>query len=463
MSLFAASSDERITDPRQLAAYFAKGEKPKTAWRIGTEHEKFPYYLDTLRPVPYEGKGGLAELLTAFQDYGWKPIEDKGAIIGLTRGSASITLEPGGQFELSGAPLGNLHETSAEINDHIQEACDVAGRFNIGFLGMGFHPTARRDDLPWVPKSRYELMRRYMPQRGQMGHDMMLRTCTVQVNLDYADEADMVQKFRLSLALQPLATALFACSPFQEGKPSGYNSSRMNVWTDTDPDRCGAIPFVLEDGFGYERYAQYALDVPMYFVYRDGTYIDCLGQSFRDFLQGRLPALPGEVPTVSDWTNHLSTLFPDVRLKTYLEMRGADMGSVEMAMALPAFWVGLLYDQGAMDSAWEAVKGWSAEDRRQLHADVPRLGLQVSVAGRTLQDLGADILTIARNGLRRRAQRLYEGVDESRYLDPLFEIIDCGQNRSDFLMMQQQHFSDFDWQKLFAMGRLLPQKKANSL
>src|SRR5271170_3704905 len=286
-----------ITDKRQLVEYHEAGNKPPSAWRVGTEHEKFVFRRGDLSRVPYAGPDGIGALLQGMTRFGWKPVIEKGNIIALSNDArCSISLEPGGQFELSGAPLATLHQTCAEVHEHLRQVREVGGELEVGMLGLGFDPTSRREDVPWMPKGRYAIMRRYMPLRGKLGLDMMLRTCTVQVNLDFASEADMVRKYRTSLALQPIATALFANSPLTEGKPNGFVSYRSHIWTDTDPDRCGTIPFVFEPGMGFERYVDYMLDVPMYFVYRDGRYIDASGQSFRDFLKGRLPALPGEIP-----------------------------------------------------------------------------------------------------------------------------------------------------------------------
>src|SRR5690606_16169634 len=311
--------------------------KPRERWRIGTEHEKFVFRRRDLRRADYES--GIRPLLEGLTRFGWTPVLENGNPIALCQGEASISLEPGGQLELSGAPLETIHQTCAEVGQHLKQVREVTEELGLGMLGMGFDPKWRRDDVPWMPKGRYRIMREYMPKRGKLGLDMMLRTCTVQVNLDFSDEADMVRKFRASLALQPIATALFAASPFVEGKPTSFQSWRSHVWTDTDPDRCGMLPFVFEEGFGFERYVDWMLDVPMYFVYRDGRYIDASGQSFRDFMEGRLPALPGERPQMGDWTDHLTTAFPEVRLKRYLEMRGADGGPWDRLCALPAFWV----------------------------------------------------------------------------------------------------------------------------
>jgi glutamate--cysteine ligase len=419
-----------ITDRRQLVAWFESGCKPREQWRIGTEHEKFAFRLNDHHRIPYEGPSGVRALLTGMTRFGWQPVEENGNPIALTReDGCNITLEPGGQFELSGRPLNTIHQTCQEVHEHLDQVKEVGQELGIGMIGLGFDPRWRRDEVPWMPKGRYKIMRDYMPKKGKLGLDMMLRTCTVQTNLDFASEFDMIAKFRVSMALQPVATALWANSPFVEGKPSGYVSFRSNVWTDTDPDRCGTLPFVFEQGFGFERYADYMLDVPMYFVYRDGQYVDASGQSFREFLKGRLPALPGELPTINDWSDHVTTAFPEVRLKKYLEMRGADGGPWRRLCALPALWVGLLYDQTALDQAAQLIKDWTNEDRAYLLREVPRLGLKTPFkkAGGdgTMRELALNVLDIARAGLRRRAKPML-CPDESCFLDTLFEIADSG-------------------------------------
>ncbi len=411
----------------QLIASFAKGEKPPERWRIGTEHEKFVYALNDHRAPSYDEVGGIRDLLMALTEFGWTPVLESGKVIALNGSDGSVSLEPAGQFELSGAPLENLHQTCAETGRHLEQVLKIGERFGIGFLGMGMWPDKTRAELPTMPKGRYAIMLRHMPRVGSMGLDMMLRTCTIQVNLDYQSEADMVKKFRVGLALQPLATALFANSPFTEGKPNGMLSYRSHIWSDTDPARTGMLPFVFEDGFGYERYADYALDVPMYFVYRDGKYIDAAGFSFRDFLKGELSALPGELPTTDDWNDHLSTAFPEVRLKSFLEMRGADGGPWNRICALPAFWVGLLYDQGALDAAWDLVKGWSMEERELLRSSVPKLALDAPLpGGGTLRDIAGQVLDISHAGLAARARLDAGGSNETGFLDPLREIVRTG-------------------------------------
>ncbi len=422
-----------VNDKRELVAYLERGAKPREHWRIGTEHEKFGYSLDDLRPLPYEGPAGIRAMLEGLGRFSWRPVLEEGKVISLEMDGQAITLEPGGQLELSGAPLATLHETCDEVNTHLDQVKTVAGELGVAFLGLGFQPKWPRTEIPVMPKERYGIMRRYMPTRGTLGLDMMLRTCTVQVNLDVASEADMVKKFRVALALQPVATALFANSPFTEGKPNGFLSYRSHIWTDTDPDRCGILSFVFEDGMGFERYADHVLDVPMYFVYRQG-YVDAAGQSFRDFLDGKLAALPGERPTLKDWEDHLTTLFPEVRLKQFLEMRGADGGPWRRLCALPALWVGLLYDDGALDAAWDLVKDWSAELRAEMRAEVPKRALRTPVRGRPLVELAAQVLAIAAAGLKARARPDAFGEDEAHFLDALRNIVDSGKTPAEELL-----------------------------
>ena len=437
-----APADPPIEHRDDLVAVFAAGQKPESAWRIGTEHEKFVYRRADHGAPSYEEPGGIGDLLNAMTRFGWRPVEEGGKVIALTGPDGAISLEPAGQLELSGAPLESLHDTCREAGRHLAQVKEIGDELGLGFLGLGMWPDKKRADLPVMPKGRYKIMLNYMPKVGSLGLDMMLRTCTIQVNLDYASEADMVAKFRLGLALQPLATALFANSPFTEGKPNGFRSFRSHIWSDTDPDRTGMLPFVFEDGFGYDRYIDYALDVPMYFVYRDGRYIDVAGRSFRDFLKGRLPELPGERPRRADFTDHLSTIFPEVRLKSYLEMRGADGGRWGRICALPAFWVGLLYDRSALDAAWDEVRHWSLEERQKLRDAVPRDGLAARTpAGESLRDLGRRILSICEAGLTARGRLNASGDNESGFLEPLREVLASGETPADRLLSRYRR----DW------------------
>ena len=426
-----------ISGKRQLVEYFAEGSKPASRWRIGTEHEKFPFLTDTLRPVPYEGPRSIKALLEGLRDrFGWTGVYEGDHIIALTdpNGLGSISLEPGGQFELSGAPLETVHGTCEEVNDHLKQVREIGDRLGIGFLGLGASPVWTRAETPVMPKGRYQIMAAYMDRVGSLGRDMMFRTCTVQVNLDFGSEADMVKKLRVSLALQPVATALFANSPFLEGKPNGFKSFRSEVWRDTDNARAGMLPFVFEDGMGFERYTEYALDVPMYFVYRDGVYHNVAGESFRAFLEGKLPQLPGWRPTMKDWADHLTTIFPEVRLKQYLEMRGADSGPWRRLCALPAFWVGLFYDAASLDAAWDLVKPWAAAERQALRDAVPKQGLAAIIRGRTVRDIARDVLKLSRGGLEKRDCTGCKGRTEAGFLDVLDEIAESGRTPAEDLL-----------------------------
>lgn len=417
-----------------LVRYIEAGSKPPAQWRIGTEHEKFGFHLDDFSPLPYGGPRGIQAMLEGLRRFGWSPVREGETIIGLTQAGASVSLEPGGQFELSGAPVETIHETCREVHAHLDQVAAVARDKEIGFLGLGFAPTWRLDEVPVMPKGRYAIMRRYMPTRGKHGLDMMFRTCTVQVNLDFQSEADMVRKMRVALALQPVATALFANSPFTEGKPNGYQSFRSQIWLDTDPDRTGMLPFAFEPGFGFERYVDYALDVPMYFVYRNGRYIDVAGYPFRAFLEGRIPALEGERATLSDFADHLTTIFPEVRLKRFMEMRGADGGPWRRLCALPALWVGLLYDGGALSEAEALVAGWTQAEREALRRAVPVQGLRTPFRGRTVGAIARDMVAIALRGLKTRARAGNLDADETLYLDELSEIVESGRSPADRLL-----------------------------
>jgi len=417
-----------------LTQLFAKGVKPKSQFSIGAEHEKIVFQRPSHAAVPYDGPSGIEALLKGLMRFGWDPVEEDGKIIALSRDGASVSLEPAGQFELSGAALPDVHAVHAETLQHLEEAKAVGAELGLGFSAIGFTPTWRRDDVHVMPKGRYNIMRRYMPLKGKLGLDMMLRTCTVQSNLDFSSEADMVAKFRMSLALQPITTALMANSPFVEGKPTGLLSNRANVWTDTDPDRTGMLDFVFEDGFSFQRYAEYALDVPMYFVKRGHHYIDVAGRSFRDFIAGRLPELPGQCATIKDWNDHTTTIFPEVRLKQFLEMRGADTGPASRISGLQALWAGVFYDEAARDAALDLAKGWTREDRVSLRRSAFERGLHGEVAGRPVQDVARDLIAIAAEGLKRRAMLNADGEDERIYLDELAEIADTGVTPAEHLL-----------------------------
>ncbi|MEL6240709.1 MAG: glutamate--cysteine ligase [Pseudomonadota bacterium] len=437
----------------QLAEYLASGCKPKEDWRIGTEHEKFGYCKDNLKPLPYEGDRSIEAVLKGLRDrHGWGELRESGKLIGLQKDGANISLEPGGALELSGAPLETIHETCDEVNEHLREVKDIADEIGVGFIGLGAAPIWTHEEMPLMPKGRYKLMDAYMQKVGTMGTTMMRRTCTVQVNLDFGSEADMVQKLRVAIALQPVAVALFANSPFFEGKPNGHKSWRSRVWRDLDVDRTGMLPFVFDDGFGFEAWTEYALDVPMYFVYRDGKYVDALGQSFRDFLKGKLPALPGETPMLSDWADHLTTIFPEARIKKFIEMRGADGGPWRRLCALPAFWVGLTYDQTALDAAWDLVKGWDAETREELRVAASIDGLQAQVGNVDMMELAREVVAISEAGLRERARPGADGLvpDETHFLNALKDSLESGKTPADELLERYHGDWDGDLSRIYA-------------
>ncbi len=436
----------------QLAEYLAAGCKPREDWRIGTEHEKFGYSKNTHLPLPYDGPCSIRAMLEGLRDhFGWAPVMEGGHIIGLEKDGANVSLEPGGQLELSGAPLENIHQTCDEVNAHLREVQEVADTIGAGFIGLGAAPEWTHEQMPLMPKGRYKLMDAYMGRVGTHGRQMMRRTCTVQVNLDFASEADMVQKLRVALALQPVATALFANSPFFEGQPNGHKSWRSRIWRSLDDARTGMLPFVFEDGMGFERWVQWVLDVPMYFVYRDGKYVDALGQSFRDFLKGKLPALPGEKPTLSDWADHLTTVFPEARVKRFIEMRGADGGPWRRLCALPAFWVGLTYDQGALDAAWDMVKRWDADTREALRVGASVDGLQARTGKLKMHDLAREAVAIADAGLRARARPGSGGMvpDETHFLNALKDSVETGMVPADELLERYHGAWDGDLDRIY--------------
>ena len=419
------SQSPYIENKSQLIEYIASGCKPKPQWKVGTEHEKFGFHESNLKPLGYSEKGGILDILTGLKDqFGWQGQYEGDNLIALLRDGCSVTLEPGGQLELSGAPLADIHQTCTETNLHLKEVKAICEKYDTAFIGMGFHPLAKKKEIEFMPKGRYKIMREYMPKVGSLGLDMMKRTCTIQANLDFSSELDMIQKFRVSLALQPIATALFANSPFKNGKPNKFLSYRSNIWTDTDNDRCGTIPFVFDDSMSFERYVDYMLDVPMYFAYRDGKYLDASGLSFKDFMKGKLSILPGELPTMKDWEDHLTTAFPEVRLKKFLEMRGADGGPWRRICALPALWVGIFYDQECLDTAWDLVKEWTNEEHQMLRDDVPKFGLCTKFRNLRVRDLALKMLDISRKGLEKRAIKSSCGKDETIYLEPLQIIAD---------------------------------------
>jgi glutamate--cysteine ligase len=449
MSIAAPADNSPIENREQLIRHFELGAKTKASLLIGTEHEKFTLDAETFEPVAYEGERGIKALLEGMQKFGYTPLTEGTTLVALERGRANITLEPAGQFELSGAPLTNLHETATELEQHYREVKEIAAQLGLVFVPVGYHPEKTVADMPWMPKGRYKIMREYMPKVGTRGLEMMVLTCTTQVNLDYVSEADMRRKMRVAHALSPIVSALFASSPFKQGKPNGFQTNRCDVWLDTDKKRSGIIQECFSDTFCFEGYVDYALDVPMYFVLRDGKYIDCSGQSFRDFLAGKLPALPGEKPNMGDWMNHLTTLFPDVRLKTYLEMRSADVGDPAMIMALPTFWVGLLYDDSTLNQCEAMIKEWACEDVQRLRGEVPTLGLKATINGKSLLEVSRFLVHQSTLGLRRRANRLNGGPDESRYLEPLLGILDREETQSDLMLRLYGHEWGGDIKKIY--------------
>ena len=430
----------------QLAEYLRAGCKPIKDWKIGTEHEKFGFVNDNFLPLPYDGQCSIKAMLEGLRDkYNWSEILEEKNIIGLTKDGANVSLEPGGQLELSGAPLDSIHETCDEVNQHLKEVKSIADDLGASFFGLGAAPEWSHEDMPMMPKGRYKLMTDYMGRVGTHGTQMMYRTCTVQVNLDFSSEQDMIKKMRVGLALQPIATALFANSPFFEGKLVNHKSWRSRIWRDLDEDRTGMLPFVFEEGFGFEAWTEYVLDVPMYFVYRDGKYIDALGQSFRDFLNGKLPALPGERPKISDWADHLTTVFPEARVKQFIEMRGADGGPWRKLCALPAFWVGLMYDQNSLDSAWDICKNWDANTREEMRVAASEEGIAANTNGISLLDLARELIDISRAGLKNRARPGNGGLvpDECHFLNAIEEVIETGKSPACELIDKYNN----EWQK----------------
>ena len=446
----SSSPGEPLTDKKMLTDYLSQGVKARDAWRIGAEHEKFAYRLSDCTPLAYDTKPGIRQILEGLKRFGWDSILEGSNIIALKKSDgSSVTLEPGGQFELSGAPVRTIHNTCDEVHAHLAEVKEICQEIGAGMIGIGFIPQWRRDDIHWMPKGRYKIMREYMPKKGTLGHDMMLRTSTVQVNLDFDSESDMVQKMRIAVALQPVATALFANSPFTEGKPNGFLSYRSHTWTDTDPDRSGMLPFVFDDDFGFERWADYVLDVPMYFVYRGGGYLDVSGRSFRDFMDGKLEGFEGQYPSLQDWENHITTPFPEVRLKHFIEMRGADGGPWSRLCALPALWVGLLYDSVAQDAAWELIKDWTVDEMQALRDNVPRMALKTPFRDGTLQDIAKQTVTIAYDGLKRRAVPGGKSADETQFLETLREIADSGISPAERLLESFEKEWDGDIRKVY--------------
>ena len=431
------SAEGTVENYSQLVQFLEGGCKVHTDWGIGTEHEKFGYDKKSFSPLPYEGETSIFSMLSGLRDtYGWEEVRENKKLIGLKRGGSNISLEPGGQLELSGAIFKNVHQTCNEVSNHLSEIKMIADNIGAGFIGLGASPDWSENQMPMMPKGRYELMTPYMGKVGTHGKKMMYRTCTVQVNLDYSSEKDMIRKMRAGVSLQPIATCLFAASPFFDGKPNGYKSWRSAIWRDTDSSRTGMVPFVYDKGFGFEKWVDYALDVPMYFVYRDGKYLNALGKSFRDFLEGKLDILIGQKPSLSDWADHLTTIFTEVRVKNFIEMRGADGGPWASICALPAFWVGIMYNSGALDEILDLTKDWSDFDREKLNQDVAKKGFEANIRGVPVHKVCKKVLEISRRGLVERAISNSSGGrrDEAHFLDPLFEIVEARQTLADKLL-----------------------------
>ena len=445
--------DEVVENKDQLIQYLEDGCKPKNLWTIGTEHEKFGFKKNNLTPLPYKGSCSILSVLKGLIDtFGWKPIEENNVIIGLKKGAANVTLEPGGQLELSGALLENVHETCFEVATHLAEVKTIADRIGAGFIGLGAAPEWLHTQMPKMPKDRYKLMAPYMEKVGSHGTQMMFRTCTVQVNLDYGSETDMVKKMRVGLALQPIATALFAASPFFEGKNTGYKSYRSRIWHDTDKSRTGMLPFVFDEDFGFESWVEYALDVPMYFVKRENKYINALGLSFKNFMKGELSVLPNEKPKLSDWIDHLTTIFPEVRLKQFIEMRGADAGPWSRICALPAFWVGIIYDEQTLNSAWEICKEWTTEERFNLYKDVSKLGFDAVIRKKSVKELASEILYLSEIGLKNRKKSNIHNTKENEceFLLPLFSSLEKGVSLADEILIQYNKNWSNDIKKIYS-------------
>lgn len=421
-----------ISSMDDLLRHFREGEKPRERWRIGTEHEKLPFNRHTHQPLPFGGERGIFAILEGLRTrFNWQPVREGENVIALTRGEASITLEPGGQLELSGAAVTSAHETCAELSQHVREMRELAGELDVVLLMVGRNPVVPSAEMPWMPKERYSIMRRYLPTRGDMALDMMLGTGTVQTNIDYSDELDMARKLRVAMGVSPFLTALFASSPFVAGRPSGYLSSRALVWEHTDPDRCGFIPGVFDPGFGYREYAEYALDVPMFFIHRDGHYLDTSGRSFRRFLE---EGMNGHHATAEDWALHLTTLFPLVRVKQYIELRMADVGPLNMICAFAALTRGLLYDATALAEAEALLAPLSAEEYPALQSDAAKRGLRAQASGRSFQDWARDVVRIAQDGLQRLDAQDAIGENETKLLGPLHRILASGKTLADELL-----------------------------
>jgi glutamate--cysteine ligase len=431
----ANGTEKRLTK-LDLVDFFKKACKPRDKWRIGTEHEKIGFRLRDKKRLSYEE---IRTLLNALAEkFGWEKSYENDNLIALKKSGASITLEPGGQLELSGAPVSTLHETMEELKGHLDEVKEVCKDLGAGFLAIGFDPKWSSEEAPVMPKERLKIADEYITNQGGHGGEVMYETCTVQVNLDYESEQDMVNKMRVGLALQPIATALFANSPFKDGKPSGFLSYRSLTWTDTDPERTGILPFAFDDDFGFEKFVDYALDVPMYYVQKGKDYKKAGGLDFKDFMAGKLAPVPGQFPTINDWVNQLNSILPEVRLKNIVEMRGSDNGTAEQIVAQSALWVGLLYDDKSLQSAMKLISDWTAEERQKLRDQVPKTGLRTPFRNGTVQDIAKEVVNLAKEGLERRGHR------EEKFVEGLEEIARTGKSPADILL--EKYHNEWDQQ-----------------
>ena len=421
---------EPVTDKLQLAEYLEQGCKPGTDWRVGVEYERFVCRGKDLCPAPYYGPGGIEALLRALEQFGWQPDAGTGPLIALSRGREHVSLEPAGQLEYASVPVADVHRIDADLAGHCREVAALAEDLGLALLGLGFEPLYPAQINNWIPQERFNIMRGYMPRVGGHGLDMMQRTASIQINLDYASEEDMVRKYRAALALQPVFIALAAGSPFASGRATGYQSYRSHVWQHTDSDRCGLPEIVFDEAMGFERYVDWVLDVPMYSIVRSGHHVDTAGESFRRFLAGELRPVPGETPTLDDWKYHLQTLCPEVRLKQLLELRGPDSGSPAMVSGLAALSVGLFYDDRSLAAVSDLIAHWNRETRQCLYCQAAERGLAAEFRGLNLGEIAALLLDLAAEGLGRRGIQNEKGNDERVYLEPLREIVETGQTLS---------------------------------
>jgi len=425
-----------VINKNELIGYFFDGVKSKNNLKIGVEHEKFILNKESLKPISYYENNGIKNILEKLTTLGWEPLYDdnKNTIIAVKKGKQAITLEPGGQIELSGAPLDNIHETCEETTNHLKELKKLGNEFNFILLGIGVEPNLKLDDFPWMPKQRYKIMRKYMEQVGTLGHHMMKRTCTNQVNIDYSSEEDMINKIRLILNLESIATAIFSNSPFDQGNVSKYRSLRSHFWHHTDPNRTGLLPFVFDKDFNFEKYTDYALNIPMYFIRREHKYINMTQYTFKDYLEGKCTKVNYEA-TLDDWEDHLTTLFPQVRLKHYLEIRSMDACNWDLICSQPAFWIGILYDDEILDKIKQITEDWKGEDRQYLNKRVPEDGLKTEFKKRKLIDFAQEFFELSKKGLSKRNQLSKNGeFDESIHMKDLENNLTDGCSPADCLI-----------------------------